>query len=520
MLEGRTLRVVNPLYSSEQVRRIEASCLRQVAVGGLIERAALALTNASVQMLATMPSYSRVVALLGQGNNGQDALQCSRRLIDQGMVVQTFNLAQIEAFDTDSLTFTEWLALLDERCLVIDGLFGIGLNRPISDHLIKIFEAINLRACKVIAVDVPSGLNSGTGNIQGAALRADLTVSMLVDKTGLHTGDAAAYVGMVQIETLDCALTSTQESVRPAAQLLNKAWLKAQIPYRSRIAHKGTQGSVLIVGGAPDLRGAALLSALGAQAGGAGKVFVQFLRAEASETFALAMVHPSLMLFQSRGAWEFELRNIDAVVIGCGLGQSSQACDLLLNIAKACDVLGKPLVLDADALNLIAQNDNVFDAFFSRSALKLRPWVMTPHPLEGARLTGLTTADIQADRISATQAMAEKFQLAVALKGPGTVVACPARSNPLSIPSPTQELTTTAIAPFGSPALAVGGTGDVLAGLIGSLLAQGFSHQLSAQMGTTIHALAGTLWSETRPKSYGLKAEELPENIVTIMNSL
>ncbi len=517
---------MTPLYRSDQVRHIEAACLGQVALGGLMERAARALAEAAVQMLSTMPQGSRVIALLGPGNNGEDARLCGEILSGRGLLVQTLTLEQMEAFDTDPLAFEEFLACLDERCLVMDGLFGIGLNRSVSPNLVKTFEAINLQACKVIAVDIPSGLNASTGNIQGAALRADLTVSMLVDKTGLHTGDAAAYVGVVQVETLECILSLAEESRRPAAQLLDTSWLKSQIPYRSRLAHKGQHGSVLIIGGAPGMRGAALLAALGAQAGGAGKVFLYFLGAEASETFALATVHPSLLLFQSQGAWALELSAMDVVVIGCGLGQSTQARTLLLKLMEACKVLEKPLVLDADALNLIAQPDPLFNAFFAEATLGARPWVMTPHPLEAARLLGQTTGEIQADRIRAARALAEKFHSTIALKGPGTVVACPSSLNHSGSirvqahPGLTLERPTTAIAPFGSPALAVGGTGDVLAGLIGSLLAQGLGPQQSAQMGTTIHALAGSLWSERHPKYYGLKAEELPQNIVTIMNSL
>ena len=502
------------LYNAQQVRVIEAHCLKQVPEGELIRRAAHALFHAAVGMLDKMPKPSIVLALIGPGNNGADARLCGELLAHESIEVQVFTLKRLETMAEAPLEFSEFMALLDEHCLLLDGLFGIGLNRAVSANLVRLFEAMNRRPCKVIAVDIPSGLNASTGQAYGAALRADLTVTMLVDKSGLHTGEAAAYVGLTQVEPLDIQLDQENDFKLPAAQLLTQAWLKSQIPYRSRLAHKGSQGSVLIVGGASGMRGAALLAALGAQASGAGKVFLHFLDADPAQTFALSMMHPSLLLFNLSGAWDNKLKEIDALVIGCGLGQSNGALKLLLDVLTACKALKKPIVLDADALNLIAQNDSTFVAFRETSLDQIASGVMTPHPLEAARLLALPTSQVQADRFKATQALADKYRLVAALKGPGTVIACP-KDAPVS-----KDLSTTSIAPPGSPALAVGGTGDVLAGIIGSLLAQGFDPYQSAQMGTTIHALAGSQWSETRAKSYGLKAEELAPHIVKIMNVL
>jgi ADP-dependent NAD(P)H-hydrate dehydratase / NAD(P)H-hydrate epimerase len=507
---------VKALYNSLQIRHIEAYCLSKWPEGELIGRAAQALAKSAAEILSHMPEGAHVLALIGPGNNGQDAQLCSELMARSGVSTQSISLSQLESFADSESQFITWLETLNEQSLVIDGLFGIGLNRPLSPWLEKLFEKLNARPCKVIAVDIPSGLSCDSGKAQGTAIRADLTVTMLIDKVGLHTGEAAYYAGEVQVATLDCETLIDESASASAAQLLTQAWFAAQVPTRSPTAHKGTHGSVLVVGGAPGLRGAALLAALGAQAGGAGKVFLHFLDITPAEAFSLAMLHPSLMQFVGSDAWDVTLRGIDAVVLGCGLGQSEHARLLFVDILKACQALEKPLVLDADALNLMALGPRDLAAPLSELSTKARPWVLTPHPLEAARLLEVKTGQIQSDRITAARSLSEKFQAVTVLKGPGSIICAPAQPQPIA----AQQQRNTFIAPSGSPALAVGGTGDVLAGLIGSLMAQGFNPLLAAQLGTSAHALAGSLWSETRPKSYGLKAEDLPTNIVTIMNSI
>jgi ADP-dependent NAD(P)H-hydrate dehydratase / NAD(P)H-hydrate epimerase len=507
---------VTPLYNIQQARDLEAHCLSQVPEGELIHRAAQALSVLALKLLDELPKPARVLTLIGPGNNGADAQLCGQLLGQKGQAVESISLDSLEAFDLESAAFSAFIALIDERCLVVDGLFGLGLKRSLSVKLAAIFRIINTLSCKVLAVDLPSGLNGNTGLALGAALRADHTVTMLVDKVGLHTGEAVAYVGEIHLETLGCEEALGHSEVKPDAYLIAQAWLKSKIPYRSRLAHKGSHGSVLVIGGAPGMRGAALLAALGAQAGGAGKVFVYFFQAQAAETFALSMLHPGLLLFQLDGQWEDALKKFDAVVIGCGLGQSDQARELVSKLLSLCELHQKPLVLDADALNLIALKSKPDESVLGNVKKASRAWVMTPHPLEAARLLGSSTPEVQADRIPAAQSLAEKYDCSVALKGPGSVIASPRSSDDLA----TSDFVTTSIAPFGSPCLAVGGTGDVLAGLIGSLLAQGFQHRLAAQMGTSIHALAGSLWGTTREKSYGLRPEELPSFIVKIMNEV
>jgi ADP-dependent NAD(P)H-hydrate dehydratase / NAD(P)H-hydrate epimerase len=506
------------LFDTQTCRAIEGYCLAQVAEGELVRRAARVLADYAQHLLETgikgktdPVSLSRqaapnILVLSGPGYNGQDAKLTAELLSARGMACSIVTLPELEAMAQQDAGLQRFAESLETFDLLVDGLLGLGLSRPVSPALSRVFQVINASACPVLAIDLPSGLSADTGMALGAALEAHVTVTMLVDKVGLHTGEAALYCGERVLAPLGCeqwiaeaqttqrwhetkGLNQNEEVPNQPPNLacaigLDSVWLKQRIPTRAKLAHKGRQGAVLLIGGASGMRGALVLAALGAQAGGAGKVFLHFLGAQESDQFALASQHPSLMSIPQIDDWENALKDFDCVLIGCGLGRSPKAQNLLRHVIASCDVLQKPLVLDADALNLIAAD-----------------------PLEAGRLLRLSTAEVQSDRLSSAKTLSVQRGLSVILKGPGSIIVGP-------------DAAIAMIAPPGSASLAVAGTGDVLAGLLAGLMAQGHPPSHAAALAACAHALGGTRWSLRHPKSIGMRAEQLIEEIVEVLNAM
>lgn len=506
---------MNTLFDAAQVRQVETFCLARVPGGSLIDRAGRALARRAEVLSLQMPAPVRMVALTGPGHNGDDARSALQHLASRGFATAGIPLASLLALGDDETGRAHFLAQLDESCLLIDGLFGIGLNRPLAPALCSLFASINQRPCRVLAVDLPSGLDASSGGTWGAALRADQTLSFLLDKTGLHTGEAAAFVGQLQIDALGCedligqALAQDPALARGRAQGLDETWLARHLPSRSATAHKGTQGSVLVVGGNAGMRGAAVLAALAARAAGAGKTHVHLLGADKVQHEALTLHHPGLMTCPTWPQDPTALKPYDALLLGCGLGQDRAATHALESLLSSAARLAMPVVLDADALNLLASGQVRSPG---RDQMARLPWVATPHPLEAARLLGSTVAAVQADRLAAAQALARQWGLTVVLKGPGSVIARPGPDAQATPPPP-------ALAPVGSATLAVGGSGDILAGVILGLLGQGLEAGPAAALGTCAHALAGADALGLLGKAQGLSPEELPALVRARLNA-
>jgi hydroxyethylthiazole kinase-like uncharacterized protein yjeF len=340
----------------------------------------------------------------------------------------------------------------------MDALFGIGANRPLSATYANWVARMNAAAAPTIAVDVPSGLQADTGAVGAVHVVADFTLSLLTLKPGLFTASGRDACGEIWFNDLGVSADTA-----PVAMLLG-APLKQSRPHSS---HKGSYGDVCIVGGAPGMTGAALLAARSALHGGAGRVFVCPLE---QPELALDPLMPELMF---RSPDHLDWRGL-TVVAGCGGGEAMVPhLPPLLSVAKH-------LVLDADALNSIAQDPALQTLLTHRTAGST---VLTPHPLEAARLLELSTAQIQADRLGAAQELARRFQCVVVLKGSGSVIAAPQ--------------TVPRINPTGNAKLATAGTGDVLAGLIGA----GFAAQSSALQAACDavyrHGLAADRWQGT-----------------------
>lgn len=517
----------HPLLTGSAIRTLESRGLAATPEGTLMGRAADAIAEACAARLRALPARTPVLALVGPGNNGGDALFAALRLAARGWSVDAIALSPRrpdaadaararDAWDASGRplgTPHDLEARLAARPLVVDGLFGIGLARPLTGEAATLVARVVESGLPVVAVDVPSGLDADRGAVVGGAagiaIRAETTVTMLADKPGLHTGAGAHLAGRVVVADLGLPglglwpelAGGPADGPAPWGALVDATTVGPLAAARGADAHKGRFGDVLVVAGDPSMRGAATLAALGAQAVGAGRIFVGIGDDDPGTTDAQ---RPELMTRRLRleaPPGEAALGPATAVVVGCGLGRGPAAARKL---AAALDHPGA-LVLDADGLNAVADDGAIAARLLARAGAG-RPSVLTPHPLEAARLLGVQTADVQHDRIGSACRIAAATGACVVLKGAGTVVALP-----------DGRWTVNA---SGGPILSVAGTGDVLAGTIAGLLAGGSSPAAAAAGGAWLHGAAGdALAAELDWRaSIGLPAARLPDAIRATLN--
>ena len=444
-----------PLFDAAQTRVIEQRERAAVPAGALMRRAGEATARLA---LAVAPHARQVWIAAGPGNNGGDGLEAAIHLLCAGKQVEVGLIGDVTALPTDAAAALVRAQAAGVRIvasasaaplpphLAIDALLGVGANRAPLGPLAECIRALNALACPVLAIDLPSGLHAGTGQPLGdACVVATHTLALLTLKPGLFTAASRDHAGSVWLETLGAA----PSNIEP------RAWL-AGVPANERTAarrhaqHKGSFGDVVVVGGANGMVGAALLAARAAHAAGAGRVHVELL-ARGTDAITVDPLRPELMFRPagSRSAPEWLARS--TVVCGCGGGDAVRSV-----LASVLSRSGR-LVLDADALNALA-TDAALAGLLRARAGHGRATVLTPHPLEAARLLECPTAQVQADRLQAAEALAMRFQCVVVLKGSGSVIAAP--------------LQTPRINATGNAALATAGTGDVLAGWLGGRWAQ------------------------------------------------
>lgn len=492
-----------PLYPLAAIREIELAALAEVPAGTLMQRAAQEAASLALNLIDVPLSAAKVLLLVGPGNNGGDALVTACLLAEAGarptvmLCTATDNqpedarnaLQRAKSSAIDFITPTPD-AIYGDWNLVIDGLFGIGLARPISGLLRDIVERVNAMDCRVLALDIPSGLDADTGSIigdHGIAIKATHTITFIGDKPGLHTCEGRDYAGHIHVADLDI----DKKHFKPVSGRLNTIALFSDfLKHRPHNSHKGSYGDVIVAGGAHGMSGAPILASRAAAHLGAGRVFAAFLE----EAPAYDSVQPELMC---RLASTIDLAS-GTLVVGPGLGTSAAALDLL---AKALHT-STPLVLDADALNLVASDLGLQQILAQREV----PALLTPHPLEAARLLQTTAREIQVNRPAAARRLAHQLHAVVILKGSGSVIA---RHDGEMVINPT-----------GNPALATAGTGDVLAGMCGALLAQCFPAWEAALAATWIHGHAADLLVEHGIGPIGLTAGELIPCARTILNQL
>jgi ADP-dependent NAD(P)H-hydrate dehydratase / NAD(P)H-hydrate epimerase len=537
------------LLSRAEIRRIEAVLAERLDPHTLMIRAAHAAVR-KIMTLITAPA--RVLVLCGPGNNGSDGALCAAGLAASGYqvdVVQCFACSPTDLpsrLDSNVDTQFAWSQLGNRARivshpshkpyqLIVDALLGLGQTRPVEQHptaptsennsMSWWLTWANQQPALRLAIDGPTGLNFESGQRFGSlAFKAHYTVTFLADKPGLHMNDGLDYAGEVTLETLGCEATDL-----PAAYAKLKNWPDdfkdcATEFKRGFNVHKGSFGNVAVFGGAQGMAGAALLAGRMALKGGAGRVWLGMM--DSSPTLDIQqpelMVRPAADLVKSV---ENALIAPHCIVIGPGLSQTREARQVLLQIFKVA-LLKTPIapiiVLDADALNLLAQDAKLTKVFAQLPVLK----IITPHPLEAARLLAADLDQVQDNRFGAALRLAKDLKAICVLKGAGTVIAAPTGSCRLI--------------GIGAPALASGGTGDVLAGLLGALVAsfvaKAYRGAQAAQSSEKIlhisklnevvclavgaHAIAGKSAQQQLASGIGYTASELVDDIRFALNEL
>lgn len=464
------------IMNLEESRELEARCAVRMGLDTLMRRAG---TFAAKWLDERLPC-PHVTVLAGPGNNGGDAIVCACELKRLGHTVQLVMPGGEPKTELAREMLADWIALggtvisdpymTEKADAVVDGLFGTGLKRPITGDYLDAILWFNERQCFRLALDVPSGLHSETGHWVGTmpGVTADATVTFLSAKSGLYMNEGVDAAGAVVVSELDVSVPLTRLG------LIEYSDFDHICQPRPKFSHKGTFGHVAVVGGAEGHIGAALLSARAALRMGAGTVTVELLTPNAMmvDPVALELMFSSTPLDFSR---------FTAAVIGPGLGQSA-AAKARLEAALASNI---PLVLDADALNLIAGDKALLTTLLHRTVAT----VLTPHEAEGARLLKVTPQIIQSDRVNAVRDIALQTGAITVLKGPGTLIAM--RSS------------RTWLSPYATASLATAGSGDVLSGMIASFLGQRYDTVESVLGAVMLHGYAG------KERVAGLTASEI-----------
>ncbi len=491
-----TMQPSQALYRAADLRRIEQAAAKQP----LMQRAGRAAADLALQLCGNRAGA--ILVLAGPGNNGGDALEAARWLHAQRFDVHTVLVvdarrlppeaaAAYQRFADAGLCAHAQIRQGVRWSLVIDGLFGLGLSRAVAEPYATVITAANQLAaacpCPVLALDCPSGLDADTGQRRGATMCASHTISFIAGKPGLFTGDGPDYCGAVSIADLGLDAPSM---VPANGWLIGMDGFRAHLRPRKHNSHKGSYGHVGVLGGAPGMVGAALLTARAALRLGGGRVHVGLLDGHAPTFDAL---QPELMLCAPP---HLLTAHLNVLACGPGMGTAPQALELL---RQAC-AQDTALVLDADALNLLAAHSDVQNAVAARHA----PTLLTPHPAEAARLLGSSVADVQNDRVAAAQQIAKRLHAQVALKGCGTVVA---------LPDGRWWINTS-----GNPGLATAGSGDVLTGMVSALLAQGWPADAALRAGVHLHGCAADALVDADVGPIGLTAGELIDSARHCLN--
>lgn len=464
------------IMNLEESRELEARCAVRMGLDTLMRRAG---TFAAKWLDERLPC-PHVTVLAGPGNNGGDAIVCACELKRLGHTVQLVMPGGEPKTELAREMLADWIALggtvisdpymTEKADAVVDGLFGTGLKRPITGDYLDAILWFNERQCFRLSLDVPSGLHSETGHWVGTmpGVTADATVTFLSAKSGLYMNEGVDAAGAVIVSELDVSVPLTRLG------LIEYSDFDHICQPRPKFSHKGTFGHVAVVGGAEGHIGAALLSARAALRMGAGTVTVELLTPNAMMVDPVA---PELMFSST----PLDFSRFTAAVIGPGLGQSA-AAKARLEAALASNI---PLVLDADALNLIAGDKALLTTLLHHTVAT----VLTPHEAEGARLLKVTPQIIQSDRVNAVRDIALQTGAITVLKGPGTLIAM--RSS------------RTWLSPYATASLATAGSGDVLSGMIASFLGQRYDTVESVLGAVMLHGYAG------KERVAGLTASEI-----------
>jgi hydroxyethylthiazole kinase-like uncharacterized protein yjeF len=485
--------ILAPILDLAELRALEA----RHAGDGLMERAGAAAAAVAQAMLAGSRG-GRVVVLAGRGNNGGDGFVVARLLRasyhdvdvvfrgDPAKLPAAARAAHRAFGAAGGTTIGDPSA--GAPALIVDALYGVGLARPIEGDDAAIVEWANACAAPVLALDVPSGLDAQSGGLRGIAIRATATATFIALKPGLLMNDGPDTAGVVTVHPLGLDKALADARGRRLDWPLVNALIGDKLARTRRNVHKGTFGTLGIVGGAPGMVGAAILAGRAAMRAGAGKVRIGFV----GNVPFFDPNAPELML----GAVAPAVDGATAIVAGPGMGTDDAAANALRHAIDA----SVPIVLDADALNLVAASASLREAVAARRS----PTIATPHPAEAARLLTRTTADVQRDRVGTAESLSRALRAHVVLKGLGSVLAHPDGRYDINA--------------SGNPALASAGSGDVLAGIVGALLAQGLAPDLALRAGVCLHGAAADRLVERGVGPIGVGASEIADAARDLLN--
>ncbi len=510
------------LARAEQMQEIDSAAINDLGIPGLV-----LMENAGRKTACLLRKYfaqvqgGEIAVVAGPGNNGGDGFVIARHLCEMGTDVTVYLLVEgkkirgdaavnlgiikkmgipvhlvLDRSDVDNLD-------LDSFAVIVDALFGTGLKRDVVGHFADVVEAINRADCPVVSVDMPSGIDSDSGRIMGVAVMADLTVTYGVAKPGHFVYPGKEMVGILEVADIGIPARIVEQAGLKC-ELIDGNMISPFLPVRGLNSHKGTFGHMLLVAGSQGKTGAALLAAMGGLRIGTGLVTLCVSRKlntifESSLFEAMTIPvaggvdgAPTIADFEAISA---AMRGKQAMVVGPGLGMDDGTKELVQQIWQQAAI---PLVVDADGLNGLAADTGQL-----RQECRA-PRILTPHPGEMARLTGVSSRDIQQNRIHAAMELAGKVNGYVILKGAGTIVAAPDGR--------------VAVNSSGNPGMATGGMGDVLAGMIGGLLAQGLSPWKACCLAVFIHGLAADKLAEEM--GCGYLASEVAGKVPAVMKEL
>lgn len=493
------------LYTTEQTRALDSIAINQFDIPGirLMQRAGHAVF---AEMQDRYPKVTSVTVVCGAGNNGGDGFVIAALALQKGLDVQVICVGgafeeglvgealeawqQLKALDVEYELYTRGTVFRGE--ILVDALLGTGLSGDVRGLFKEVIEQVNSSLSTVFSVDVPSGLCANTGRVLGVAVKADVTLSFIGLKRGLLTGAAVDYCGLLLFDDLKVPLAA-YESLPSTVFRINEDDLNKNLPLRPRGSHKGMFGHVLVIGGDHGMGGAALLAAEAAMRSGAGLVT---LATRPEHVLASLCRCPEVMVKGVDCTVQLQplLNKADVIVLGPGLGQNAWS-EQMLSAALAAQ---KPIVIDADALNLIV-NRKLFTVF---DVYQRKNWLLTPHPGEAARILDKTVAELEVDRFSAVKELQSTCGGTVILKGAGTLITSGEAVH---------------LCNAGNPGMAVGGMGDVLSGICGALLAQGIMPHNAAITAVYIHAAAADFVACSKGE-IGMQASDLFLTLSKVIN--
>ncbi len=500
-----------PLVTAQEMRELDRHAIEALGVTAdtLMENAGRAVAE---ELLQELPDGAEVSIVCGRGNNGGDGLVAARHLHRWGvdvvviLLVDVANLSAGAASNLDRVC-RAGVPLADHawqppsRGVVVDAIFGTGLSRKVEGIEAEWIRRINTcradaQGCvRVVSVDLPSGLCANTGAVLGSCIEADLTVALGLPKVGLALEPGRSAAGRISVARI--GIGDPQANRLPRAELWTRAYAGSRLPARPAAGHKGSFGHALIVAGSEGKTGAAALAAEGAARAGAGLVTIacpaglnDILEIKCTEAMTAPVADTPERAFASSAAEAIIAlaATRDALGLGPGIGRSEETQALVVSLAKRLEI---PLVVDADGLYPFAREP---DLLRERQA----PTIVTPHPGEAATLLGIETSEINRDRPAAARELAKRLGSVVALKGAATVIAAPEGRI--------------AINPTGGPALAAGGTGDVLLGMVTGLVAQGLDAFEATALGVFLHGVAADRLAK-RAGSSGHLASEIAREV-------